>query len=171
LARKKIGLHQASLVKLTHRLASHHSKGASTMSIEKVLYRAQAKAIGGRDGRAVSSDGVLDIKLTTPRELGGTGGAGSNPEQLFAAGYAACFIGALKFAAAQQKVVLPAETAVEGSVGIGQISTGFGIEVKLEISLLGLPRAEAEALVQKAHLVCPYSNATRGNIDVTLIVL
>ncbi len=141
------------------------------MSIEKVLYRAHAKAFGGRDGHAVSSDGVLDIKLTTPRELGGTGGAGSNPEQLFAAGYAACFIGALKFAAAQQKVVLPAETTIEGSVGIGQISTGFGIEVKLEISLLGLPRAEAEALVQKAHPVCPYSNATRGNIDVTLTVL
>jgi Ohr subfamily peroxiredoxin len=141
------------------------------MSIEKVLYRAHAKATGGRDGRAVSSDGALDIKLTTPAELGGAGGNGTNPEQLFAAGYSACFIGAMKFVAGQQKITLPAETTVEGSVGIGQIPTGFGIEVKLEISLPGLPRAEAEALVQKAHIVCPYSNATRGNIDVTLTVL
>ncbi|KRF01904.1 organic hydroperoxide resistance protein [Frateuria sp. Soil773] len=141
------------------------------MSIEKVLYRAHARATGGRDGHAASSDGALDIKLSTPRELGGTGGDGTNPEQLFAAGYSACFLGALKFVAAQQKVALPAETAIEGSVGIGPIPAGFGIEAELRISLPGLPRAEAEALVQKAHLVCPYSNATRGNIDVTLTVL
>jgi len=141
------------------------------MSIEKVLYRAHAKASGGRDGHATSSDGVLDVKLTTPRELGGAGGDGTNPEQLFAAGYSACFLGALKFVAAQQKVALPAETAIEGSVGIGPIPTGFGIEVELKIALPGLPRAEAEALVQKAHVVCPYSNATRGNIDVTLTVV
>ena len=141
------------------------------MSIEKVLYRAHAKATGGRDGRAVSSDGALDIKLTTPAELGGAGGNGTNPEQLFAAGYSACFIGAMKFVAGQQKITLPAETTVEGSVGIGQIPTGFGIEVELKVSLPGMPRAEAEALVQKAHIVCPYSNATRGNIDVTLTVL
>ena len=141
------------------------------MSIEKVLYRAHAKATGGRDGNAVSSDGVLDVKLTTPAELGGAGGKGTNPEQLFAAGYSACFIGAMKFVAGQQKITLPADTSVEGSVGIGQIPAGFGIEVDLKVSLPGMPRAEAEALVQKAHTVCPYSNATRGNIDVTLTLV
>ena len=140
------------------------------MSIEKVLYRSKATATGGRDGRAISSDNVLDIKLTTPKELGGAGGDGTNPEQLFAAGYSACFLGAMKFVAAQQKLQLPADTQVTGQVGIGQIPTGFGIEVELAISIPGLPRADAEALVQKAHTVCPYSNATRGNIDVTLTI-
>ncbi|WP_426689641.1 organic hydroperoxide resistance protein [Rhodanobacter ginsengiterrae] len=140
------------------------------MSIEKVLYRSKATATGGRDGRATSSDQVLDIKLTTPKELGGAGGDGTNPEQLFAAGYSACFLGAMKFVAAQQKLQLPADTQVTGQVGIGQIPTGFGIEVELTISIPGLPRADAEALVQKAHIVCPYSNATRNNIDVTLTV-
>jgi len=141
------------------------------MSIEKVLYRAHAKATGGRDGHAASSDGVLDVKLTTPKELGGNGATGTNPEQLFAAGYSACFLGALKFVAGQQKRTLPADTSIEGSVGIGPIPTGFGIEVELKIHIPGLDRAEAEALVQKAHIVCPYSNATRGNIDVTLSVI
>jgi Ohr subfamily peroxiredoxin len=141
------------------------------MSIEKVLYTAHATATGGRDGRAVSSDGVLDVKLATPKELGGSGVVGTNPEQLFAAGYSACFLGALKFVAGREKIALPAGTSIEGNVGIGQIPTGFGIEAELKISLPGLPRAEAEALVQKAHVVCPYSNATRGNIDVTLTVL
>jgi len=141
------------------------------MSIEKILYRAQVKATGGRDGRAVSSDNVLDVKLATPRELGGAGGAGTNPEQLFAAGYSACFLGALKFVAGREKIALPADTTIEGNVGIGAIPTGFGIEVELKISIPGLPREQAEALVQKAHVVCPYSNATRGNIDVTLSVI
>jgi len=140
------------------------------MSIEKVLYRAKATATGGRDGRATSSDNVLDIKLTTPKELGGAGGDGTNPEQLFAAGYSACFLGAMKFVASQQKLQLPADTRVTGQVGIGQIPTGFGIEVELTISIPGLARADAEALVQKAHIVCPYSNATRNNIDVTLTI-
>lgn len=140
------------------------------MSIEKVLYRSKATATGGRDGRAMSSDNVLDVKLTTPKELGGTGGEGTNPEQLFAAGYSACFLGAMKFVAAQQKLQLPADTQVTGQVGIGPIPTGFGIEVELTISIPGLPRADAEALVQKAHIVCPYSNATRNNIDVTLTI-
>jgi len=140
------------------------------MSIEKVLYRAHAKATGGRDGRAVSSDNVLDLKLTLPREMGGTGEVGTNPEQLFAAGYSACFLGALKYVAGQQKVALPATTSIEGSVGIGPIPTGFGIEVELKISVPGLPREQVQALVQKAHIVCPYSNATRGNIDVKLVV-
>jgi osmotically inducible protein OsmC len=138
------------------------------MSIEKVLYTAYATATGGRDGRAVSSDGILDVRLTTPRELGG---AGTNPEQLFAAGYSACFIGAMKVVAARDKVALPADTSIEGSVGIGAIPNGFGIEVTLKISVPRLPRAEAQSLVQKAHEVCPYSNATRGNVDVRLIVV
>ncbi|OOG49089.1 organic hydroperoxide resistance protein [Rhodanobacter sp. C01] len=141
------------------------------MSIEKVLYRAKATATGGRDGRASSSDGILDIKLTTPKELGGAGGDGTNPEQLFAAGYSACFLGAMKYVAGQQKLQLPADTQVTGQVSIGPIPTGFGIEVELSISIPGLARADAEALVQKAHIVCPYSNATRNNIDVTLTVV
>jgi osmotically inducible protein OsmC len=140
------------------------------MSIEKVLYRAHAKATGGRDGRAVSSDNELDLKQTLPREMGGTGEVGTNPEQLFAAGYSACFLGALKYVAGQQKVTLPATTSIEGSVGIGPIPTGFGIEVELKISVPGLAREQVQALVQKAHIVCPYSNATRGNIDVKLVV-
>ena len=140
------------------------------MSIEKVLYTATATATGGREGHATSSDNVLDVQLSTPRELGGAGGPGTNPEQLFAAGYSACFLGALKFVAGQAKVALPAETAITGKVGIGQIPTGFGIEVALEISVPGLPREQVEELVQKAHIGWPYSNATRGNIDVTLTV-
>ncbi len=141
------------------------------MSIEKVLYQAHAKANGGRDGRAVTSDDVLDVKLTTPKELGGPGGSGTNPEQLFAAGYAACFIGAMKFVAGQKKIALPADTSIASTVGIGQIPGGFGIEVDLKVSVPGMPKADAEALVQAAHGVCPYSNATRGNIDVRLSVV
>jgi Ohr subfamily peroxiredoxin len=142
----------------------------SAMSIEKVLYRAHATATGGRDGRAVASDGALDVKLATPRELGGAGGAGTNPEQLFAAGYSACFLGALKFVAAREKVTLPPTTSIEGTVGIGAIPTGFGIEVELKISLPGLARDVAQTLVNQAHVVCPYSNATRNNIDVRLVL-
>jgi Ohr subfamily peroxiredoxin len=141
------------------------------MSIEKILYTAHAKATGGRDGRAISSDGVLDVKLATPRELGGAGGAGTNPEQLFAAGYSACFIGAMKFVAARDKISVPGDISIEGSVGIGAIPDGFGIQVMLRVSVPGLPRADVESLVQKAHSVCPYSNATRGNIDVRLSVV
>jgi Ohr subfamily peroxiredoxin len=141
------------------------------MSIEKVLYTAQATATGGRDGRAKSSDNVLDIQLSTPRELGGGGGPGTNPEQLFAAGYSACFLGALKFVAGKEKVALPAETNVTGRVGIGAIPTGFGIEAELRIQVPGLPKDQVQKLVEKAHIVCPYSNATRGNIDVKLVVV
>lgn len=140
------------------------------MSLAKVLYAATATATGGREGQATSSDGVLAVKLTTPRELGGAGGDGTNPEQLFAAGYAACFLGALKFVAGRQKQALPADTRVTGKVGIGQIPTGFGIEVELTIAVPGVARAVVEDLVQQAHIVCPYSNATRGNIDVKLVV-
>jgi len=141
------------------------------MSVATVLYRAYAKATGGRDGRAVSSDNVLDVKLTTPKELGGAGGVGTNPEQLFAAGYSACFIGAMKFVAARDKIAIPADVSVEGNVGIGAIPAGFGIEVELKISLPGLDRAVAEELIAKAHGVCPYSNATRNNIDVNLVLV
>ncbi|WP_089086357.1 organic hydroperoxide resistance protein [Aquitalea magnusonii] len=138
------------------------------MSIEKVLYRANATATGGREGSAESSDAALKVQLSTPRELGGAGGPGTNPEQLFAAGYSACFLGALKFVALQDKVALPATTTVNATVGIGPIPTGFGIEVDLQISIPGVDAAKAQALVDKAHIVCPYSNATRGNIDVRL---
>jgi lipoyl-dependent peroxiredoxin len=141
------------------------------MSIEKVLYRAQATATGGRDGRAVVPESSLDLKLVTPRELGGAGGAGTNPEQLFAAGYSACFIGAMKFVAHRDHIAIPADTSVTGNVGIGAIPNGFGIEVELQISLPGLDRETAQTLVERAHVVCPYSNATRGNIDVTLTLV
>jgi osmotically inducible protein OsmC len=138
------------------------------MKIEKVLYHGKATAHGGREGKVVSSDNVLDVKLTTPKELGGAGLVGTNPEQLFAAGYSACFLGALKFVASQQKVAIPADASITGTVGIGPIPTGFGIEVELQISLPGVDKAQAQGLVEKAHIVCPYSNATRGNIEVSL---
>lgn len=140
------------------------------MSIEQVVYRAHATATGGRDGRATSSDGVLDVKLGLPKEMGGAGGEVSNPEQLFAAGYSACFLGALKHVAAQEKIRISNDAKIEGAVGIGAIPGGFGIEVQLDITLPGIDRDVAEDLVAKAHQVCPYSNATRGNIDVTLNV-
>ncbi|WP_020653996.1 organic hydroperoxide resistance protein [Massilia niastensis] len=140
------------------------------MSIEKVLYRAQATSQGGREGSSKSSDGVLDLKLSTPKELGGAGGSGTNPEQLFAAGWSACFLGAVKFVASQQKVTLPPDLTVTGDVGIGQIPTGFGIEAVLTIHGPGMDKAQLEGIVEKAHIVCPYSNATRDNIDVKLNV-
>jgi len=113
---------------------------------------------------------VLDVKLGLPKEMGGAGGEVSNPEQLFAAGFSACVLGALKHVASLEKVRIPAEAKIEGAVGIGAIPGGFGIEVQLDITLPGIERAVAEDLVAKAHQVCPYSNATRGNIDVTLNV-
>jgi lipoyl-dependent peroxiredoxin len=138
--------------------------------IEKVIYQAHAKSTGGRDGTTRTSDGLLDLKLAVPKEMGGPGG-GVNPEQLFASGYSACFIGAMKFVAGTQKIALPADTSINATVGIGQIPAGFGIEVQLEVSIPGMDKAAAEALVAKAHEVCPYSNATRGNIDVTITVV
>ncbi|WP_273409324.1 organic hydroperoxide resistance protein [Elstera cyanobacteriorum] len=132
-----------------------------------VLYKTSARATGGRDGHAATLDGSLDVKLATPKELGGAGGPGNNPEQLFAAGYAACFIGAMKFVGSQTGIKVPAEVSVTSTVGIGpRAAGGFGLTVDLAISLPGLDRATAETLVEKAHQVCPYSNATRGNIDV-----
>lgn len=140
------------------------------MSLDTILYTATATATGGREGQATSSDGALDVKLSTPRALGGAGGSGTNPEQLFAAGYSACFLGALKFVAGKQKIALPADTTVTGEVGIGPLPTGFGIAATLTIRVPGLPLDQVESLVEQAHIVCPYSNATRGNIDVTLTV-
>ena len=138
----------------------------------KVLYRTNATATGGRDGRAATKDGSLEVKLATPKELGGAGGPGNNPEQLFAAGYAACFIGAMKAVAAQGGPKVPADAKVTAEIGIGPRSEGgFGLDIALEISLPGVDRAEAEALVAKAHQVCPYSNATRNNIDVRVTVV
>jgi Ohr subfamily peroxiredoxin len=137
-----------------------------------VLYRTRATATGGRDGHAATTDGSFDVTLAVPRELGGAGGPGNNPEQLFAAGYSACFIGAMKAVAAQGGPKVPADTSVTAEVGIGPRSEGgFGLTVALEVSLPGLARPDAEALVQKAHQVCPYSNATRNNVDVRLSVV
>lgn len=138
-----------------------------TTKLDKVLYTAKARTTGGRDGCAVSDDGLLDVKLAPPKELGGMGGA-TNPEQLFAAGYSACFMGALKHVAGMKKVAVPADASIEASVDIGPISQGFGIAVQMTINLPGLDRAVAQDLVDTAHQVCPYSNATRGNIVVDL---
>ncbi|MBK8211010.1 MAG: organic hydroperoxide resistance protein [Rhodospirillales bacterium] len=138
-----------------------------------ILYTTTATATGGRDGKASTKDGSFSVTLATAKELGGGGGAGNNPEQLFAAGYSACFLGALKFVAGKEKVAIPADASVTATVGIGprDDGTGFGIEAALAIALPGIDRAKAEDLVSKAHVVCPYSHATRGNVDVKLSVV
>ena len=137
-----------------------------------VKYQTSAKATGGRDGEGGTTDGTFKVKLSTPKELGGAGGDGANPEQLFATGYAACFIGAMKAVAAQGGPKVPADASVTATVGIGPRSEGgFGLDIDLAVSLPGLAKADAEALVAKAHQVCPYSNATRGNVDVRLTVV
>ena len=144
------------------------------MAIEKALYTAHATATGGRTGTAESSDGAIKLGLMTPKELGGAGGAGTNPEQLFAAGYSACFIGAMKAVAAREKITLPADVSIKSDVSIGPMAGkpgAFGIAVTMAVSVPGMERAAAEALVKTAHEVCPYSNATRGNIDVALSVV
>lgn len=138
---------------------------------DKILYTAQASATGGRDGRAVSSDHALDVKLSVPREMGGQGG-GTNPEQLFAAGYSACFLGALKVVAGQQKVKLSAEPMIEAAVGIGPLSAGgMGLAVELKIKVSGMPKDVLQPIVEKTHHFCPYSNATRNNVDVKLTII
>lgn len=138
--------------------------------LDKVLYTAKAHTTGGREGRSVTDDGLLNVQLAPPAALGGKGGA-TNPEQLFAAGYSACFMGAIRHVAGQKKVVVPAEASIDASVDIGPIPQGFGIAVQMQISLPGLDRAVAQDLVDTAHIVCPYSNATRGNIEVTLTLV
>ncbi|MEJ1160834.1 organic hydroperoxide resistance protein [Prosthecomicrobium sp. N25] len=135
------------------------------------VYKAQATSTGGREGHSRSSDGVLDVNLSVPKDMGGPGAAGAtNPEQLFAAGYSACYLGALRFVAGKEKVKIPDDASVQATVGIGQIPGGFGLEVALHVTIPGLDKAKAEDLVAKAHQVCPYSNATRGNIVVSTTV-
>jgi osmotically inducible protein OsmC len=132
--------------------------------LEKVLYTAKAHTTGGRDGASRTDDGRLDVKLTPP----GTAGEGTNPEQLFAAGYSACFIGAMKAVATKMKVTLPADLAVDAEVDLGPIPNAYGIAARLNVSLPGMDRAQAQAVLDAAHQVCPYSNATRGNVDVKI---
>lgn len=137
-----------------------------------ILYTTQASATGGRAGNAKSADGVLDVTLTVPKELGGDGATGTNPEQLFAAGYSACFLGALKNVAGKEKVKIPEDTTVTASVGVGprDDGTGFGIDVSLKVNIPGLDKATAEDLVKKAHIVCPYSHALRTSTEVPVSV-
>src|SRR5690606_19591920 len=141
------------------------------MKPSQILYTAHVVSTGGREGRSESADGALSVQLSTPKALGGAGGSGTNPEQLFAAGYSACFLGALKYIAGQARVQLAAASQITAEVGIGPIPTGFALRVSLEISLPGLAFAQAQELVEKAHQVCPYSNATRGNIEVELVIV
>ncbi len=141
-----------------------------TTPLDKVLYTAKAHTTGGRDGASKTSDGLLDVKLSPPKELGGAGNA-TNPEQLFAAGYSACFMGAMKHVAGMKKLTVPADAAIDAEVDLGPTPAGFGIAARLNISLPGMDRAVAQDLVDTAHKVCPYSNATRGNIDVTIALV
>ena len=137
----------------------------------QALYTANATATGGREGRGVSSDKALDVALSTPKELGGAGGEGTNPEQLFAAGYAACFLSAMKMVGGMMKTPIPADASVDAAIGIGKNDQGgFGLSAKLSVKMPGMDQAAAQAVVDKAHQVCPYSNATRGNIDVQITV-
>lgn len=135
-----------------------------TTKLDQVLYTAHTHTTGGRDGQAKSDDGRLNVTLSSP----GTSGTGTNPEQLFAAGYSACFIGALKAVAGMTKVDLPADTSIDASVDLGKIPNAYGIAVRMDISLPGMDRAAAQDLIDAADKMCPYSNATRGNIEVTL---
>ena len=140
------------------------------MTLDKIMYTANTTATGGRDGVVRSDDGKLDAKLDPPKPMGGTG-TGTNPEQLFGAGYAACFIGAMKFVANTQKLPLPGDVSIDSHVSLGPLGApqkGFGISVEMLVHLPGMDRAQAEQLIHDAHEVCPYSNATRGNIDVKL---
>ena len=139
--------------------------------LQNIAYTAKATATGGREGSAKSDDGRLNLTLSTPKGLGGDDGQGTNPEQLFAAGYAACFIGALEFVAGQEKITLPSDTYINSEVAIGAVEGGFGIAVKLAVSLGDMDKNEAQIMVDKAHQVCPYSNATRGNIDIVLSII
>jgi lipoyl-dependent peroxiredoxin len=138
-------------------------------ALQKVLYTAKAHTTGGREGSSASDDGLLKVTLTPPKAMGGAG-TGTNPEQLFASGYSACFMGAMKFVAGAQKIAVPASTSIDAEVDLGPITQGFGIAVRMTVNLSGMDRDAAEKLVADAHVVCPYSNATRGNIDVKFAV-
>jgi Ohr subfamily peroxiredoxin len=140
------------------------------MTPEKILYETVVTARGGREGRAESADGAFSVDLSVPKGLGGPGGEGTNPEQLFAAGYAACFLGAVKLVARTGKIALPEDVTITAKVGIGPVPIGYALAVELVASLPGLDRAVAQEIVAGAHERCPYSNATRGNIDVKLTV-
>ena len=141
------------------------------MRPEKILYETEVTAMGGRDGKAASADGLLAVSLSVPKSLGGPGGEGTNPEQLFAAGYAACFLGAVKLVARTRKITPSAETSVVARVAMGPVPVGYALSVELKVSLPGVEKAVAEEIVAGAHERCPYSNATRGNIDVKLTVI
>lgn len=138
---------------------------------EKILYAAEVTAIGGREGKAMSEDGSFTVSLSVPKALGGAGGAGTNPEQLFAAGYAACFLGAVKLVTRTKKITLSSEPSVTAKVAIGPVTVGYALAVELTANLPGIDRALAEEIVAAAHQRCPYSNATRGNIEVKLTVI
>lgn len=140
------------------------------MSLAKVLYTAKVRVTGGREGEAVSDDGRLKVKLATPKEMGGAGGEGTNPEQLFAAGFAACFLSAMKMVAGKKKMPISENPSVAAEVGFGPVGQGFALQVALNVSLPGMEEKAAHALAEAAHQVCPYSNATRNNIEVTLII-
>jgi Ohr subfamily peroxiredoxin len=137
----------------------------------KTLYRTSATSTGGREGHTRTEDGRVELQLSTPKELGGAGGPGTNPEQLFAAGYSACFLGAMKAVSGMQKVTLPPDTAIDASVDLGKAGEAYGIAARLNISIPGMERDAAQKLVDAAHQACPYSRATRGNIDVTLTLV
>jgi Ohr subfamily peroxiredoxin len=138
--------------------------------LDKVVYTARAHTTGGREGSSRSDDGMLDVKLSPPKAMGGSGAA-TNPEQLFAAGYSACFMGAMKHVAGMKKIAIPADASIDAEIDIGPIPAGFGIAARLNVSLPGMDRAVAQDLVDTAHQVCPYSNATRDNIEVTITVV
>ena len=137
------------------------------LTIDKVLYTANVHTTGGRDGRSTSDDKLLDVALTLPKSMGGQGSA-TNPEQLFAAGYSACFMGALRFHFGARKVAFPADGAVDAQVDVGPAGAGLGLAVRMRISLPGVDRDTAQAIVDAAHQTCPYSRAVRGNIPVEL---
>jgi len=141
------------------------------MRPEKILYETEATARGGRDGKAASADGLLAVSLSLPKALGGPGGEGTNPEQLFAAGYAACFLGAVKLVARTRKITTSAEPSVTAKVAMGPVAVGYALAVELMVDLPGVEKSVAEEVVVGAHQRCPYSNATRGNIDVKLTVI
>jgi Ohr subfamily peroxiredoxin len=146
---------------------THSAKGFTmTRKLEKVLYTAHTHTTGGRDGAGSSSDGALNVKLSSA----GSGKPGTNPEQLFGVGYSACFMGAMQIVGAAQKIKLPVDTAVDASVSLGRTEndTAYGLAVTLSVSLPGLDRAQAQQLIDGAHQACPYSHATRGNIEVTI---
>jgi osmotically inducible protein OsmC len=144
-----------------------NSQGKTMTTLDKVLYTAKAHTTGGRDGKSKTDDGRLEVTLSSP----GTAGTGTNPEQLFAAGYAACFIGAMKAVGGMKKIAVPDDVSIDSSVDLGKIPAGYGIAVRLDVTLPGMDRAAAQELVDAAHQVCPYSNATRGNIDVTITLV